>query len=440
MHRPLATALCFISLVTTTTLFGMQDPELKTSKKVANILLRSNDIEPQSSEGVELHPIIAWMWRGDNYKKPCNAPRFKPYHERIVAIKTLREKYDALDGQTCPDWDSLKMHQGTVDGINIILAFQIYQKTSNSKQFINQIMQQLYKNVRDEKLPLKPLLKYLEKHPVTITDIEGSHEGTCPDNCAITKLITLTSLLLKNREKAPFMWRARKDGAPHRVTIGNFTLITDPLNHRIEFEVKGKKTVALDCHEVSQLVFDKKGFFVCASTLNSKKENSHLDFQGALVVDFTTERYSLIDHPCPTTSDINTPLIPPQITCKKGIVAINWHENIDILYLPTNSLSRYSSKTTWIESAILSPKGTSLMIHEKLPGYGTPKYAYKLINLTKKTVLLADHLTDIAPKKAPCESQLVCLLSGIGVGKATCGEKRISKAALVMQHNIESEN
>lgn len=389
---------------------------------IARFLLRSEGVDSKSQDWQKLHPIISWFWRNKNYEKPCSDPVCEKYRKHVFAIKKIHNKIDELSEQPYKDRSAFKKELDNTPGIDLIHALRASQVVANGEKYMRPLLQQLYKDVREEHRPIAVLAQYLKVCPITINDIEGFSEASCRDNGLIKKKIdSATKKIFGKKTRIPFMWRPHKDGSPKTITAGALAISMDPAKERVELYVHGKKIVSLACKEASQMAFGRDSILIVASTLTPKKERSYIDYQGALIVDLITENYILVERSCPDTSNSGEEIIP-QVIYKNDLAVLNWRNSVDIFYTHTNTIVRHTTDH-WIENAYVSVAGDQIITQERLSKSLKNDFFYNAIKIRLEKVLLIEHLKRAMPKKSGEEiraEEKFDNMSGIGLGKSQC--------------------
>lgn len=442
-----------LSLLLATTLFGMQDPELKTSRKIAGILLSHNKIDP--SEAGKKRDLVAWLWRGDNYQKPCKYEEFKTYSKQIAITKEIKKKYDEVKKDKDHSWADFKDYLDSCTGDEILLALHIYTLLPNPKGLIDRIVEQLYRDVATNRRIIELFEEPLKKSPISILDFDAQkiaayefihHKNTTleaprythkninffaekdliimpgdgaqclmsarTEDGKILSPITPDMSMLKKDPLVPFIWQPNNNGEKHVFTKNAFTLTLDPTNNHIEFKTHDTLVASMECASASQFAYDNTNIFVCAPTFHPQtQKNQSLS---SLIVDFSSGYYFLLDHQyAQTTSDAP---INPEVFCKHGIVFINWHDRVDIFSPRTDTLISQISDN-WIETMQLSPDGNYLLACEKTSeNKKAIIYTYRLLEIVPKQMSLLKHLREAEQVNNP--NGFETTFAGLGLGKA----------------------
>ena len=481
MRKLSVKTLLLISLTAPITLLGMKDKDLETSNKIATVLLQNEDVNLYNLEGQKKHTIVAWFWRGDNYVKPCSHKELERYREQIVTLKEIQKKHENLEKQGNTTWLEFKTYCGACTSNDLLLALRIFALLPDQQSLLERVAQHLYGDIGMRRRLLEPIKIQLKKFPLSIVDfyfkkiatyevvhkkiknkksanIVYNHENInffaqdaavlipfegkedlvvarTADGKVLTE-ITVDATMLKKDREIPVVEGYGKKGENGETifTKDAFTLILDPTNKKIEFKVSEKTKCSIEYHNMSQFAYDS-GVFVCAPPLYPGKKELKRD---ALIADFNSGNYFLLDRPQPQKSLGAGPLYP-EAFCKNGISFINWHDQIDAFCAKTNTMVSQKSNN-FIETMQISPDGNYLLTCEKLSGNKKmAKYAYHLLSIILQKVSLLDHVKSIAKREKSDLGQFAAAISGIGFGKTSFREKGIEKERINAQHGEDNE-
>ncbi|MCL5436254.1 MAG: hypothetical protein M1549_00020 [Candidatus Dependentiae bacterium] len=418
-------------LMTTLTIaiHSAQNAENKLSVHAAKVLLATKNIDPKSSAGEKDAPILGWMFRGENYLKPCKDSKLDQQRTRIVAVKKLYNEWTSYDALARNDLHAFNARMEETESSELLLAIQIYQKARGAKAFVHRLTQQLYTDIFYGKRALDQLLDQLQFYPTKIADIAGSDNGSCKNSKFLTAAFTTAAALRKKKHGSPFIWSGT---TPKRVTVGNLTLATDPAKARLKLESCGEPVVSLECQEQSQLTFTDNGIIACAATLYPNKKSSRTDLQGALIINLASQQYVIIERAYPTELGDTKPIVP-QVINQNGVIAINWRRLLEV-YSPASNSILTRPTPNWIEEIHLACSqevpGNLILFSRELPT-GGDEYVYHMTGIDRVKTPLVDHLKTAASKN------LGYLLSGVGFGKSAFNAKALSNEVFTLQHGAD---